>query len=126
MVKASRGFGKHMKKITYILCLLALCCGQAHAGISRTEEDAISSFAQVYGIVRYFSPNPYTVDWDEDDWYMTAYRYFKTYRESGNESGIIDDFLNVFAPNATLTSAPDSTMNTTLSTPFYFNEHFGS
>lgn len=25
-------------------------------------------FARVYGIVRYFSPNPYTKDWSESDW----------------------------------------------------------
>lgn len=25
-------------------------------------------FARIYGIVRYFSPNPYTKDWSESDW----------------------------------------------------------
>ena len=43
------------------LCLLA-GSGQA-AELSRYAE-----FARAYGIVRYFSPNPYTEKWSESDW----------------------------------------------------------
>ena len=43
------------------LCLLA-GSGQA-AELSRYAE-----FARAYGVVRYFSPNPYTEKWSESDW----------------------------------------------------------
>lgn len=63
---------------------------------------------KIYGIVRYYSPNLYTQAWDETDWFKVAYRYVRYYRESDCDESVLYDFLNVFAPNATLTPEPDS------------------
>lgn len=89
------------------LCCLALLlsCVQMFA---LDKIDNLSSFAKIYGIVRYYSPNPYTQAWDETDWFKVAYRYVRSYRESDCDESVLYDFLNVFAPNATLTAEPDS------------------
>lgn len=53
-----------MKKFLLLACSLVACVGVVRAGdVSRYAE-----FARAYGIVRYFSPNPYTQRWSESDW----------------------------------------------------------
>lgn len=107
------------------LCCLALLssCVQMFA---LDKIDNLSSFAKIYGIVRYYSPNPYTQAWDETDWFKVAYRYVRSYSESDCDESVLYDFLNVFAPNATLTAEPDSVYSREISSPFYFNEYVGS
>lgn len=54
-----------MKRRFFLLMLcLAVCIGSARAG----ELPQYAEFARTYGIVRYFSPNPYTQRWSESDW----------------------------------------------------------
>lgn len=48
------------------LLLLCLCASAVHAQTG--EVSHYVEFARTYGIVRYFSPNPYTEDWSESDW----------------------------------------------------------
>lgn len=38
------------------------------ADVVAAETSRYVEFARTYGIVRYFSPNPYTQDWSESDW----------------------------------------------------------
>ena len=53
-----------MQKFLLLACSLVACVGVVRAGdVSRYAE-----FARAYGIVRYFSPNPYTQRWSESDW----------------------------------------------------------
>lgn len=51
-----------------------VCIDNMHASDASKYVD----FARTYGIVRYFSPNPYTKDWSESDWMkvcaLLAYR----------------------------------------------------
>lgn len=103
--------------------LFSVSCVQMFAN---DKIDHLSSFAKIYGIVRYYSPNPYTQTWDETDWFKVAYRYVKSYQESDCDEAVLYDFLNVFAPDATLTAAPDSVYSSEISSPFYFNEYVGS
>lgn len=51
------------KIILLLFGMFAFVADVAAADISRYVE-----FARTYGIVRYFSPNPYTQDWSESDW----------------------------------------------------------
>ena len=112
-----------MKKIFHCISIL-LCCFNAFAN---TQVDSLSSFAKIYGIVRYYSPNPHTIDWSESDWFKVSYNYVKEYRNSGYNNKVLTDFLSVFAPNATLTSSPDPTRRyCCASSPLYYNEHNGS
>lgn len=60
-------------KLFFILCFF-VCIDNMHASDASKYVD----FARTYGIVRYFSPNPYTKDWSESDWMkvcaLLAYR----------------------------------------------------
>lgn len=51
------------KILLLLFGMFAFVADVAAADISRYVE-----FARTYGIVRYFSPNPYTMDWSESDW----------------------------------------------------------
>lgn len=51
------------KLLLPVLCLCACTVEGLAADTSRYVE-----FARAYGIVRYFSPNPYTQKWSESDW----------------------------------------------------------
>ena len=110
-----------MKKILYCISIL-LCCN----AFANSQVESLSSFAKVYGIVRYYSPNPYTTDWSESDWFKVSYNYIKEYRTSGYDNNVLAEFLAVFAPNATLTTYPDLTRNGwNSSSPLYYNAHNG-
>lgn len=110
-----------MKKILYCISIL-LCCN----AFANSQVESLSSFAKVYGIVRYYSPNPYTTDWSESDWFKVSYNYIKEYRTSGYDNNVLTEFLAVFAPNATLTTYPDLTRNDwNSSSPLYYNAHNG-
>ena len=99
-----------------------MCCN----AFANSQVESLSSFAKVYGIVRYYSPNPYTTDWSESDWFKVSYNYIKEYRKSGYNNNVLTEFLAVFAPNATLTTYPDLTRNGwNSSSPLYYNEHNG-
>ena len=47
------------------------------ADVVAAETSRYVEFARTYGIVRYFSPNPYTQDWSESDW-MKCVRCLQT------------------------------------------------
>lgn len=53
-----------MKKIILLFVCLYACMNQVQAA----DDSRYIEFARTYGIVRYFSPNPYTQDWSESDW----------------------------------------------------------
>lgn len=49
--------------------ILSLCCLCTYVNnVQATKVSHYVEFARTYGIVRYFSPNPYTRDWSESDW----------------------------------------------------------
>ena len=53
-----------MKKIIFILIYTYVCMNSIQAKVITHYID----FAHTFGIVRYFSPNPYVQDWSESDW----------------------------------------------------------
>ena len=50
-----------MKKIILLFVCLYACMNQVQA----TDASRYIAVARTYGIVHYFSPNPYTQDWSE-------------------------------------------------------------
>lgn len=59
--------------------ILLFICLSAYTNNAQAEKAIhYAEFARIYGIVRYFSPNPYTENWSESDWMkvcaLLAYR----------------------------------------------------
>ena len=50
------------------LILLYICIYASINNVMAADVSHYVEFARVYGIVRYFSPNPYTQKWSESDW----------------------------------------------------------
>ena len=50
-------------KLFFLLCFFVCINNMRASNVPKYVE-----FARMYGIVRYFSPNPYTKDWSESDW----------------------------------------------------------
>ena len=50
-------------KLFFLLCFFVCINNMRASNVPKYVE-----FAKTYGIVRYFSPNPYTKDWSESDW----------------------------------------------------------
>lgn len=51
------------RKLALLIGSLCLLAGSGQAA----ELSPYAEFARAYGIVRYFSPNPYTEKWSESD-----------------------------------------------------------
>ena len=87
-----------MKKILSLLlsgaCALS-CFGQP------ADVDRLAEFARAYGVVRYFSPNPYVRKWSESDWMkvcaLLAHRA---------EEQPLDVLFRPLAPAATVSDSP--------------------
>lgn len=81
-----------------MLCL-AVCIGSARAG----ELPQYAEFARTYGIVRYFSPNPYTQRWSESDWMKVC-----ALLASRSESQPLEQVFRPLAPTLFFSDAPAS------------------
>lgn len=81
-----------------MLCL-AVCIGSARAG----ELPQYVEFARTYGIVRYFSPNPYTQRWSESDWMKVC-----ALLASRSESQPLEQVFRPLAPTLFFSDAPAS------------------
>lgn len=55
---------KMKRKLALLIGSLCLLAGSGQAA----ELSRYAEFARAYGVVRYFSPNPYTEKWSESDW----------------------------------------------------------
>lgn len=78
--------------------MFAFVADVAAADISRYVE-----FARTYGIVRYFSPNPYTQDWSESDWMKVC-----ALLADRAETQPLETVFKSLAPTMSLTAVPVS------------------
>ena len=69
---------------------------------SANDRDYLT-FAKAYGIIRYFSPNHYTEQWSDDDWFKVGYYYVEKLKREAEED-VINEMTSVFAPEAFLSS----------------------
>lgn len=118
-----------MKRIIIIsLCVLSAVFSSRAAGTDNTPVDTsdYAAFARTYGIVRYYSPNPYTSDWSEEDWLAVCLYFVNRLSETGDLQQIMAD-MAVLAPNATLTAEPQAGQGPLTGVPeeYYYKEHTG-
>lgn len=86
---------------------LFLCCFVCVLSTSiKCAADNIEAYARVSGIVRYYSPNPYTEKWDNSDWLCIDYANFSAICEGQPLEKILNQYLSVFAPNSSITQVP--------------------
>ncbi len=86
------------KIILLLFGMFAFVADVAAADISRYVE-----FARTYGIVRYFSPNPYTMDWSESDWMKVC-----ALLADRAETQPLETVFKSLAPTMSLTAVPVS------------------
>lgn len=86
------------KIILLLFGMFAFVVDVAAADTSRYVE-----FAHTYGIVRYFSPNPYTQDWSESDWMKVC-----ALLADMAETQPLETVFKPLAPTMSLTAVPVS------------------
>lgn len=86
------------KILLLLFGMFAFVADVAAADISRYVE-----FARTYGIVRYFSPNPYTQDWSESDWMKVC-----ALLADRAETQPLETVFKSLAPTMSLTAVPVS------------------
>lgn len=86
------------KIILLLFGIFAFVADVAAADTSRYVE-----FARTYGIVRYFSPNPYTMDWSESDWMKVC-----ALLADRAETQPLETVFKPLAPTMSLTAVPVS------------------
>lgn len=86
------------KILLLLFGMFAFAADVAAADISRYVE-----FARTYGIVRYFSPNPYTQDWSESDWMKVC-----ALLADRAETQPLEIVFKSLAPTMSLTAVPVS------------------
>lgn len=102
-----------MKKnlILLYICIYASISNVMAAGVSHYVE-----FARVYGIVRYFSPNPYTQKWSESDWTKVC-----ALLANRAETQSLEAVFKPLAPSLFFSVVPDTSKE---GTAFYNNSPF--
>lgn len=73
------------------------------ADVAATDTSRYVEFARTYGIVRYFSPNPYTQDWSESDWMKVC-----ALLADRAETQPLETVFKSLAPTMSLTAVPVS------------------
>ncbi len=82
------------------------------SGKDSIESPNIEAYARVSGIVRYYSPNPYTEKWENSDWLSIDYYNFSAICEGQPLEKILEKYLSVFAPNSYISQAPSPCVRT--------------
>ncbi len=95
-----------MRKSLLMLIAIVICgISYAQASHNKRYED-LEAYAKAFGIIRYYSPNPYAMEWNELDWSYIAYADVKSMENGESVQSVIGNLISVMAPNATLTSEP--------------------
>ncbi len=108
-----------MKKTTLLSVSIFICTlafaqnGNASAdnapGSVEQRYEAFEAYAKALGIIRYYSPNPYTLEWDEDseyNWSRIAYADVKAMERGVSVEEVLRSLLAVMAPGASISSEP--------------------
>ena len=73
---------------------------------TEAHKSDLQALTRITGIVRYYSPDPYTAGWDSFDWFFIEYRCFKALEQGMPLEEALQPYLGVLAPNSTLTRYP--------------------
>lgn len=95
-------------KLRYRLCMSGMLgmSFMLHAGTDCHASSETEAYARISGIVRYYSPNPYTEKWDNSDWLYIDYCNFSALCGGMTLEEVLDGYLSVFVPNGSLTRTP--------------------
>ena len=91
------------------LLLIGLCLqSAAHPAAKGTaaHKSDLHALTRITGIVRYYSPNPYTAGWNSFDWFFIEYSRFNALEQGQTLETVLQPYLEVLAPDATLTRQP--------------------
>ncbi len=103
-----------MRKIGLFLASIFIC-GLSFAqesGSSEQRYEALDAYARALGIVRYYSPNPYALEWTEDDWHYITYADVKALEGGASLEKVLRNLLEVMAPEATISDVPMPSIRT--------------
>ena len=80
----------------------------AHTAAKGTaaHKSDLHALTRITGTVRYYSPNPYTAGWNSFDWFFIEYSRFKALEQGQTLETVLQPYLGVLAPDATLTRQP--------------------
>ncbi len=96
-----------MKKSVLILAgIITSVFSFAQNQDSQKRFEDLEAYAKAFGIIRYYSPNPYAMEWDELEWSYIAYADVKSMENGESVQSVIGNLISVMAPNAALSSEP--------------------
>ena len=109
---------KMKRKLALLIGSLCLLAGSGQAA----ELSRYAEFARAYGIVRYFSPNPYTEKWSESDWMKVC-----TLLASRIDTQPLEQVFRPLAPTLVFSEEPTSPRSTdTPDAPARYYSYSGS
>ena len=116
-----------MKKITTLVMTLAICISVfANNTQSKEIKNDYISFAKAYGIMRYYSPNHHTENWNDIDWFKVGY-YFADKIDDNQTEDVIKEMAAVLAPEAFISNKPKSkSAKNVQSETYQYRLHTGS
>ena len=116
-----------MKKITTLVMTLAICFSVfANNTKSKEIKNDYISFAKAYGIMRYYSPNHHTENWNDIDWFKVGY-YFADKIDDNQTEDVIKEMAAVLAPEAFISNKPKSkSAKNVQSETYQYRLHTGS
>ncbi len=108
------------------LCFIGIATVQSVHAALHSVNAAQESFARVWGTVRYFSPNPYTQEWSEDEWFTVCLYLFERLPEDGDPQMMLE-LLRPLAPNASISASPDDERRGIVGdmTDYRYRQHHG-
>lgn len=119
-----------MKHLFHYFTIQVFLLCTANQVVLATEQPVskYEAFARAYGIMRYYSPNPYTEKWDDIDWFKVCY-YFADmiHNDMLDETEIITDMASVLAPEASLSEDASTNYRSieAVDEPYYYRQHTG-
>ncbi|MDD2425904.1 MAG: S41 family peptidase [Bacteroidales bacterium] len=116
-----------MKKVyVLIVCFTAYCCVFGQTAVTRHHIN-LEAFSRAFGIIRYYSPNPYTEKWTDQAWVKVCYNMLDSLSASKEELPVaLKKVFNDLAPDVTFSYKPESGFIPVDGGKYYYWEHTGS
>ncbi len=94
------------KSVLFFITIIIGGLSFAQNRSDRQKYEDLEAYARAFGIIRYYSPNPHVLDWEEIDWAYICYKDVKAILSGGSVKEVIENLTSVMAPEATVTSEP--------------------
>ena len=106
-----------------LLILMFICIHAFMGSVHATDMAHYVGFVRSFGIIRYFSPNPYTQNWSESDWMKVC-----ALLADRVETQSLETVFQPLAPTLFFSAVPDKSGENIISqkTPLYYYCYSGS